>query len=59
MLASGVNCSSNLELMIAPTIIPTISIDQTIPTTLERLSSSDTSTNKAAKGVLLAQSARP
>ena len=33
-----VAAGSNLELTIAPITIPTISIDQTIPTSLERLS---------------------
>ena len=50
---------NNLETTIAPITIPTISIDQTIPTNFERSSSSEISTSNAAKGVELKLIAMP
>ena len=48
-----------LELIIAPITIPTINIDQTILTNLERLFSSEISNNRAVNGVELALKAKP
>jgi hypothetical protein len=58
-MVSRVIPSRSFELLIAPITMPTINMAQTMPTTLERLSSSDTSTSKAAKGVELALKQMP
>ena len=45
--------------LIPPITIPTINIDQTTETSLERFSSSEISTSKAVKGVELELTAKP
>ena len=55
----GLICLRTMPPLIPPMTIPTISIDQTTATNLERFDSSETSTSSAVKGVELQLTAIP